>query len=180
VRRWILLLLAPLLLIPLTSCIELNQPSKPEPFPPPEGYASWDAYYEESYSPTPEPTLETILPPSEPKPEPTPPQKPEPEPELEISALCRIKNWSQDYWDYSEEWSDLVEIYIEIENTGDLDIDYYEIFYIVECSGGNDYYGMVNGSGIRVGKKDTNWTIKLVNGNEVLDIEIDDWELEHY
>lgn len=116
----------------------------------------------------------------EPTPEPEPESEPEPEQEPELSASCRVKNWQQDYWDFLEEWSDIVEIYIEIENTGDLDIDYYEVYFIVECSGGNDYYGMVNGLDLEVGEEDTIWTIEMVNGNEVLDIEIDDWELEHY
>lgn len=97
-----------------------------------------------------------------------------------LNADVRVKNWSQDYWDYFEEWDDLVEIYIEIENTGDLDIDYFEIFYVVECRGGHDYHGMTNGLNLRKGREDTIWTIEMVNGHEVEDVEIEDWDLTSY
>ena len=65
------MLLIPLLALLLTSCAETPTP---KPFPPPEGYSSWDEYYRESQqqpasTPIPSPTPTPIPTPS---PSPTP------------------------------------------------------------------------------------------------------------
>ena len=117
---------------------------------------------------------------SEPKPPPQPAPEPKPEPELEVSAKFRIKNWQQDYDDYFEEWSDYVYVYYEIENTGDVDINYYEVYFIAECEGGKEYYDWTNGLDVRAGDKVTGYTMIGVNGKEVRDVAIDDWELTVY
>ena len=64
--------------------------------------------------------------------------------------------------------------------SGRVRFDPDEIFDVVECSGGKDYYGMTNGLDLKAGKNDTIWTIKMVNGREVVNVDIDNWELDHY
>lgn len=104
----------------------------------------------------------------------------ETEPELEVSAKFRIKSWQQDYDDYYEEWSDYVYVYFEVENTGDVDIDYYKVYFIAECKGGKEYYDWTNGSDVGVGDKVTDDTMIDVNGREVTDVDFDDWVLNPY
>ena len=97
-----------------------------------------------------------------------------------LSASFVITDWEQDYYEYSDEWSDYVYVYYEVENTGDVDIDYYEVFFIVECKGNKDYYDWTNGSNVRVGKKLSDSTLINVAGKEVMDVEVEDWELTAY
>jgi len=97
-----------------------------------------------------------------------------------LSASFVITDWEQDYYEYNDEWSDYVYVYYEVENTGDVDIDYYEVFFIVECKGNKDYYDWTNGSNVRVGKKLSDSTLINVAGKEVMDVEVEDWELTTY
>ena len=97
-----------------------------------------------------------------------------------LSASFVITDWEQAYYEYSDEWSDYVYVYYEVENTGDVDIDYYEVFFIVECKGNKDYYDWTNGSNVRVGKKLSDSTLINVAGKEVMDVEVEDWELTAY
>lgn len=70
-----------LLLMPIVAC---EPSSEPKPFPPPEGYSSWDEYYEEYYKEKPPitspPPSQTMPPPPSSEPEPSEPL-PEPAPE---------------------------------------------------------------------------------------------------
>jgi len=97
-----------------------------------------------------------------------------------LSASFVITDWEQDYYEYNDEWSDYVYVYYEVENTGDVDIDYYEVFFIVECKGNKEYYDWTNGSNVRVGKRLSDSTLINVAGKEVMDVEVEDWELTAY
>ncbi len=99
--------------------------------------------------------------------------------EPSLYAEITIKHWQQDYYDYSEEWG-YVEIYYEVENTGDVNIDYYKVYFIAECSGGKEYYDWDNGLDVGVGDKVTDNTMIDVGDREVRDVDIDDWDLTHY
>lgn len=101
------------------------------------------------------------------------------EPELELSASFRIEDWEQSYYDSLDEYG-IVEIFYEVENTGDLDIDYYEVYFTVECSGGKEYTDWTNGTNVKVGRTYSDSTMIDVGDREVRDVDIDDWELTHY
>ena len=96
-----------------------------------------------------------------------------------LNASFKIKDWEQPYYDSLHKWG-IVEVYYEIENTGTLDIDYYEVYFIVECMGGQEYYDWTNGTNVRVGKKMSGHTMIDVGDYEARSVEIDDWELKHY
>jgi len=92
VKRFSVLIIICVLLVGVFALCACGSPSEPKSHLPPEGYSSWDEYYEEYYkedgplptptpppSPTPEPITEPTLPPPEPEPE----LEPEPEEEEE-------------------------------------------------------------------------------------------------
>jgi len=103
----------------------------------------------------------------------------ETEPELELSADFNIEDWEQDYYESLEEWS-IVEIFYEIENTGDLDIGYYEVYFVVECGGGKEYDDWTNGMNVKAGRTHSDSILIDTAGREVRSVEIIDWELTHY
>jgi len=57
-----------------------------------------------------------------------------------VSANFIITDWEQSYYEYSEEWSDYVYVYYEVENTGNVEIDYYKVYFTVTCIDGSKYY----------------------------------------
>ena len=101
------------------------------------------------------------------------------EPELELSASFRIDDWEQPYYDSLDEYG-IVEIFYEVENTGDLDIDYYEVYFTVECSGGKEYTDWTNGTNVKVGRTYSGSKMIDVGDREARDVDIDDWDLTHY
>jgi hypothetical protein len=96
-----------------------------------------------------------------------------------LSASFVITDWEQDYYEYSDEWSDYVYVYYEVENTGVMDIDYYEVYFVANCWGGS-YHDWTNGMNVRVGDKLSDSTMINVAGKEVMNVEVEDWELTAY
>ena len=97
-----------------------------------------------------------------------------------LSANFIITEWKQTYYEYIEEWSDYVYVYYEIENTGNVEIDYYKVYFTVNCMGGSQYYDWTNGLSVGVGKKYSDWTMVNVAGKKAISVEITDWELENW
>ena len=97
-----------------------------------------------------------------------------------LSANFIITEWKQDYYEYFEEWSDYVYVYYEIENTGNIEIDYYKVYLTVTCIDGNKYYDWTNGLSVGVGHKYSDWTIVNVAGKKAISVIITDWELENF
>lgn len=97
-----------------------------------------------------------------------------------LSASFVITDWDQEYYDYFDEWSDYVEIWYEVENIGNVDIHYYQVYFTVICKDRSEYYDWTNGSDIVVGRKLSGNTMISVPGKEVTSIAIDDWELTHH
>jgi len=136
--------------------------------PPPEGYE-----YEVPPAPTPTPS---------PTPTPTPEPEPEPEPESEseVLALFTITKCEQTYCEPSDEWGRCVHIYYTIENTGNTPIDYCEVYFVAECSGGKEYEDWNNSTNIDIGKIVSDDWLLDVNSKKVERVEITDWELTHH
>ena len=97
-----------------------------------------------------------------------------------LSANFIITEWKQDYYEYFEEWSDYVYVYYEIENTGNIEIDYYKVYLTVTCIDGNKYYDWTNGLSVGVGHKYSDWTMVNVAGKKAISVIITDWELENF
>ncbi|MBA3063737.1 MAG: hypothetical protein FP833_12445 [Atribacteria sp.] len=99
-----------------------------------------------------------------------------------LSANIIITEWKQDYYDWSwgGEWSDYVYVYYEVENTGNVEIDYYKVYLTVTCADGSKYYDWTNGLSVGVGHKYSDWTMVNVAGKQAISVMITDWELTHY
>jgi len=118
---------------------------------------------------------------------------------LEIKRGCFKKmkrkyffvDWEQNYYSSWQEWSDLVEVWYKITNTGNVDIDYYKVWFTAYCEDGSSYEDWTNGSvdvghyefdttWINVGYEfDTTW-INVGKNKKVTSIKVTDWELTHY
>jgi len=101
-----------------------------------------------------------------------------------LTASFRITDWEQPYYGYSHGWSDYVTIYYEVENTGNVEIDYYEVHYIVSCIDGTKHYGWTNGNDIDGGDSRSSYDMIKLTGNiasnEVISVKIGNWKLAHY
>jgi hypothetical protein len=97
-----------------------------------------------------------------------------------LSANFIITDWEQSYYEYFEEWSDYVYVYYEVENTGNVEIDYYKVYLTVTCIDGSKYYDWTNGLSVGVGHKYSDYTMVNVAGKRAISVEITDWELTHY
>ena len=95
-------------------------------------------------------------------------------------ASVEITSTRQDYYEYFQEWSDYVYVYFNIENTGSVDIDYYEVYLEVQCEGGAVYRDWTNGLNVRVGKKLSDWTMCDTGGKRVLSVTVSDVQLTSY
>ncbi len=96
-----------------------------------------------------------------------------------VSASIKIINWSQEYYEYLEEWG-LVKVDYEIENTGNVTIDYYEVYFQVICTDGSKYQDWDNGTHVNVGDVISDYTYIDVGGKKAISVKISDYKLEHY
>jgi len=97
-----------------------------------------------------------------------------------LDATFVITDWTQTYYEYLEEWSDYVYVYYEVENTGNVEIDYYKVYLTVTCIDGSKYYDWTNGLSVGVGHKYSDYTMVNVAGKKVVSVQITDWELSHW
>ena len=97
--------------------------------------------------------------------------------EPDLKAIVTMINWDQ--WYYScGEWSIVVNIYFEIENTSSVPIDYYEVYFIAVDIDGNQYIELANGGPVFVGETITDWTVCGVNKIEVISVSIQNYRLK--
>ena len=57
---------------------------------------------------------------------------------------CEITSWKQDHYASLKEYG-LVHIYYKVTNTGPIDIDYYKVWFEVECRDGSTFQEWDNG-----------------------------------
>jgi len=105
-------------------------------------------------------------------PTPSPEPEPEPEPDEILQAKVTITNLEQSL-NYA--W-----IYYEIENTGSVDIDFYQIWFTVKCTDDSEYTDYTVGASLKVG--DRRNAIGLIDiGEKTAEfVTIKNWELTNY
>ena len=91
------------------------------------------------------------------------------------SANVIITWWVQDYFTYYG-WFD-PEVHYKITNTGNVDIDYYKIWFTANCIDGSSYEDWTNGVDVNVGYSGVDFTYIDVPGKEVVSVVVTDWEL---
>jgi len=90
--------------------------------------------------------------------------QPEPEPDEILQAKVEIVSWEQGY--------DIVTIYYEIENTGNIDIDFYEVWFTIKCTDDSEYIGWDADWDVKVGEKKMGSCIKVIEGKTVTSVSI--------
>lgn len=99
-------------------------------------------------------------------------------PKEKLSALCSVTSWDQEYYEYLDEWG-LVEVHFEVWNTGNVEIDYYEVYLEAWCHG-STYSDWTNGTHVGIGKIVAD-TVHIDTANKkATSVTITDWKLEHY
>ncbi|GAH43549.1 unnamed protein product [marine sediment metagenome] len=79
---------------------------------------------------------------------------PEPEPDEILQASIIIVSWEQS--------GDFVTIYYEIENTGNVDIDFYEIWFDIKCIDNSEYIGWDADWDVKVDEKKMGFCMKVI------------------
>jgi len=105
---------------------------------------------------------------------PTPSPEPEPEPEPDEILQAKVT------FTKLEQPSNYAWVYYEIENTGNVDIDFYQIWFTVKCTDDSEYTDYTVGASLKVGDKRN--AIGLINIGEKTaeSVEIKNWELTNY
>ena len=86
-------------------------------------------------------------------------------------------HWEQEYYQYLEKWSDIIEVWYTIKNTGRVDIDYYKIWFTVVCTDGSEYEDWTNGLGLDAGHSITDNTYIKIPGKIAQSVSVTDYEL---
>ena len=98
---------------------------------------------------------------------------------LVLSANVKMTDWKQDYYEYLGKWG-YVNICYEIENTGNVDIDYFEVYFEITCEDGTKYYSHDIELSARVGQKYSYWFPVDVGGKRATSVKITGWYLENW
>jgi len=94
-----------------------------------------------------------------------------------LSADVIVTWWDQSYFEYYGWFSP--EVHYKITNTGNVDIDYYKIWFTVTCIDGSSYEDWTNGVDVNVGYYGVDFTYIDVPEKEVVSVMVTDWELTH-
>ena len=103
---------------------------------------------------------------------PAPSPEPEPEPDEILRAKVIITKLEQSL--------NYAEIYYEIENTGSVDIDFYQIWFTVKCTDDSEYTDWTVGSDLKVGDKRNAYGLVDVGTKTAESVIIKNWELTNY
>ena len=97
-----------------------------------------------------------------------------------LSANFVITKWEQTYYEYSGEWSNYVYVYYSIKNTGNVEIDYYRVYFEATCADGSKFEEWTNGMFIGVGHTENDYTMLLVLGKQVVSVKVSEYELDSW
>ena len=74
-----------------------------------------------------------------------------------------------------------VEVYYTIKNTGNITIDYYEVYFKAACSDGSIYQDFDNGLNLKPGEELSDYTyISVPSGKKVVSVYVSDYDLTNY
>jgi hypothetical protein len=109
---------------------------------------------------------------------------------INLSANFTATGWNQSHTNLAatfnitkieqNEWSDYVYIYYEIENTGNVNIDYYQVWFTVSCSDGSEYTDWTNGLDLKMGDKRADYDLVNISGKTAVSAKVKDFELTNY
>ena len=97
-----------------------------------------------------------------------------------LSADIEIEHWYQNYNEYFGEWSDYVQVWFKIFNTGNTKIGKYTVWFTAYCEDGSSYEDWINGVYVEVEHYDFRiFFIGLGKNKKVISVEATDWKLEY-
>ena len=105
-------------------------------------------------------------------PTPTPEPEPEPEPGEILQAKVTFTKLEQSF---GYAW-----VYYEIENTGNVDIDFYQIWFTVKCTDDSEYTDWTVGLDLKIGDKRNDFGLVDIGEKTAESVEIKNWELTNY
>ena len=98
-----------------------------------------------------------------------------------LSANVVIEHWYQNYNEYLEEWSDSIQVWYVICNTGNTRISYYKVWFTAYCEDGSSYQDWSSGLYLDAGDfKFRTCLMEIGEDKRVVSVETTDWELEYW
>ncbi len=99
--------------------------------------------------------------------------------ENEPQAIFIITDWEQDYYEYSESWGS-VAIYYQVENTGNVDIDFFDVYFETQCVDDSIYIEWSCDFGPPKGKTISYYTYAYPANKEAISVIVSDYDLTVY
>lgn len=96
------------------------------------------------------------------------------------SAKFEIVGWEQTYYESLREWSRYVRVTYKVTNTGVIDIDYYQVWFEVECTDGSKFRERAIGLDVKAGEYVTASTSIDTMKKKATQVRITDFELKNY
>lgn len=90
-----------------------------------------------------------------------------------------VVNYEQDYYEGLDEYS-MVTVNFKVVNLGGVDIDYYEVWFQVDCVDGSFYQDWTNGMNVSIGREIYDYTYIDTFGEQAISVSIIDTEIESY
>jgi len=91
-----------------------------------------------------------------------------------LDAVFTITDWEISSLGY-------VEVFYTIKNTGNITIDYYEVYFKAACSDGSIYQDFDNGLNVKTEEELSDYTYILVpSGKNVVSVYVSDYDLTNY
>jgi len=76
---------------------------------------------------------------------------------------------------------DNVKVFYTIKNTGDITIDYYNVYFKAVCGDGSSYQNFDNGLNIKTGEELSGYAYVFVpSGKDVVSVYVNDYDLINY
>ena len=100
------------------------------------------------------------------------------EPEPIVDATVKIVDWDQNYYSTLGEYG-LVKVTFKITNTGNVKIDYWEVYFQASTTSGK-YTDWTNGLNLGVGQSETSTVLIDTNGKKCNSVKLIDVNLKHY
>jgi len=98
-----------------------------------------------------------------------------------LSADVVIEHWYQNYNEYLGEWSDSIQVWFKIFNTGDTKISYYRVWFTAYCADGSSYQDWTSGLYVDVGDYEFRTCFMDIGKDKrVTSVEVTGWELEYW
>jgi hypothetical protein len=98
-----------------------------------------------------------------------------------LRADVVIEHWHQSYNEKLEEWSDSIQVWYKIFNTGNTRISYYKVWFTIFCEDGSSYQDWSSGLYLDVGDfKFRTCLLEIGEDKRVTSVEATDWELEYW